>query len=40
MKKVQITIYDITGETDPVILDNSFDYKVRRFNKSLKRKKQ
>ena len=31
MKKHQITIYEITGETDPKCLSDALDYLVRKF---------
>lgn len=37
MKKVQLTIYDFTGEQDPVCLREALDYFLRKFNKKGKK---
>lgn len=37
VKKVQLTIYDFTGETDPVCLKECMGYFLRKFNKKGKK---
>lgn len=40
MKKHQITIYEITGETDPICLQQALDYFVRKFQRQNNRRKK
>ncbi len=39
-KKLQLTIYDFTGDTDPVCLKECMDYFLRKFNKNKGKKNE
>lgn len=38
-RPVQITIYEITGETDPICLSEALNYFIRNFNKGKRNEK-